>query len=110
MADTIEKDFNAAVAYVRGLPKGKSPISTSKQLDFYSRFKQVILLGYVYNRFLIMQATIGTCAEHGGSQPWAVQVEARAKWDAWKKLGDMSKDEAMKVSPLLVGIHCQVLF
>ncbi|KAF4697289.1 Acyl-CoA binding domain containing 5 [Perkinsus olseni] len=78
---TTEKDFNAAVAYVRGLPKGKSPISTSKQLDFYSRFKQ---------------ATIGTCVEHGGSQPWAVQVEARAKWDAWKKLGDMSRDEAMK--------------
>mmetsp|Transcript_10553 Transcript_10553/g.12196 ORF Transcript_10553/g.12196 Transcript_10553/m.12196 type:complete len:99 (+) Transcript_10553:2-298(+) len=78
---SVEKDFNAAVAYVRGLPKGKSPISTSKQLDFYARFKQ---------------ATLGTCAEHGGAQPWAVKVEARAKWDAWNKLGNMPKDEAMK--------------
>lgn len=28
------------------------------------------------------------------SQPWAVQIEARAKWDAWNKCKGMSKDQA----------------
>lgn len=31
-----------------------------------------------------------------GSQPWAVQLEARAKWDAWAALKGMSQEEAMK--------------
>ena len=42
------------------------------------------------------QATVGKCSEKGGTQPWAVQVEARAKWDAWNALGDMSADDAKK--------------
>lgn len=29
------------------------------------------------------------------SAPWAFQVEAKAKWTAWNKLGDMSKEDAM---------------
>lgn len=31
-----------------------------------------------------------------GAQPWAVQFEARAKWDAWAELKGMSKEEAMR--------------
>ena len=31
-----------------------------------------------------------------GKQPWAVQIEARAKWDRWAKLKGMSKEEAMQ--------------
>ena len=31
-----------------------------------------------------------------GSQPWAVQLEARAKWDAWNSVKDMDKAEAMR--------------
>ena len=31
-----------------------------------------------------------------GSQPWAVQMEARAKWDAWNSVKGMAKEEAMK--------------
>ena len=31
-----------------------------------------------------------------GKQPWAVQIEARAKWDWWAKLKGMSKEEAMQ--------------
>ena len=38
------------------------------------------------------QATTGDAT---GSQPWAVQIEARAKWDAWKAHEGMSKDAAM---------------
>ena len=30
-----------------------------------------------------------------GDQPWAVQVEARAKWDAWNSRKGMTKDAAM---------------
>lgn len=31
-----------------------------------------------------------------GSQPWAVQYEARAKWDAWNANKGMTKEDAMK--------------
>jgi diazepam-binding inhibitor (GABA receptor modulating acyl-CoA-binding protein) len=47
-------------------------------LKFYSLFKQ---------------ATEGDC---NIDQPWAVQFEARAKWDAWNELKGMSKEEAMQ--------------
>jgi diazepam-binding inhibitor (GABA receptor modulating acyl-CoA-binding protein) len=30
------------------------------------------------------------------AQPWAVQIEARAKWDAWNALKGMSKEKAMQ--------------
>lgn len=72
-------DFDKAVAYVRSLPKGQSTLTQAQQLAFYANFKQ---------------ATVGACKLHGGSQPWAVQLEARAKWDAWNGLGDRSADDA----------------
>ena len=72
-------DFDKAVAYVRSLPKGESTLTQSQQLAFYANFKQ---------------ATIGSCQQHGGSQPWAVQFEARAKWDAWNALGDKLPEQA----------------
>jgi len=72
-------EFDQAVAYVRALPKGESSISQDQQLQFYANFKQ---------------ATVGPCSQHGGSQPWAVQFEARAKWDAWNALGNKTADEA----------------
>ncbi|XP_075483110.1 uncharacterized protein LOC142523262 isoform X2 [Primulina tabacum] len=31
-----------------------------------------------------------------GSQPMALKVSARAKWNAWKKLGNMSRETAME--------------
>lgn len=46
-------------------------------LRFYSYFKQ---------------ATQGPCT---GSRPAFWDVVGRAKYDAWKKLGDISKEEAM---------------
>ncbi|KAL1501195.1 hypothetical protein ABEB36_006570 [Hypothenemus hampei] len=47
-------------------------------LRFYAYFKQ---------------ATLGPCT---GSRPAFWDVVGRAKYDAWKQLGDMSKSEAMK--------------
>ena len=31
-----------------------------------------------------------------GTQPWAVQLEARAKWGAWNSKKGIAKEEAMK--------------
>lgn len=31
-----------------------------------------------------------------GSQPYRVQVESRAKWDAWNSVKGLSKEDAMK--------------
>ncbi|KAK2144294.1 hypothetical protein LSH36_770g01024, partial [Paralvinella palmiformis] len=68
----------------RSLPRDllfTGPISPSidKKLLFYSYYKQ---------------AKFG---KNPHDQPWAIQFEAKAKWEAWKKLGDMSKEEAMKL-------------
>ena len=72
-------DFDKAVAYVRSLPKGQSTLTQAQQLSFYANFKC---------------ATVGACKQHGGSQPWAVQLEARAKWDAWNALGEKAAESA----------------
>jgi diazepam-binding inhibitor (GABA receptor modulator, acyl-CoA-binding protein) len=70
-------DFNAAVAYVRTMPKGGPVHMDNKtKLEFYSLFKQ---------------ATEGNVK---GTRPWAVNVEARAKWDAWNARKGMSSEAA----------------
>ena len=52
---------------------------------------------------LFKQATIGDC---NTSQPWAVQVTGRAKWDAWVaykgKRVDDSKKEYVKLVETLI--------
>lgn len=69
--------FEAAVEYVRSLPKdGPVQLTNEVKLIFYGLFKQ---------------ATEG---EVKGTQPWALQVEARAKWDAWNANKGMSADDA----------------
>eukprot|EP00310_Coccolithus_braarudii_P014654 CAMPEP_0183342390 /NCGR_PEP_ID=MMETSP0164_2-20130417/8503_1 /TAXON_ID=221442 /ORGANISM="Coccolithus pelagicus ssp braarudi, Strain PLY182g" /LENGTH=92 /DNA_ID=CAMNT_0025512957 /DNA_START=61 /DNA_END=339 /DNA_ORIENTATION=- len=58
--------------------KGGEAASNEEQLELYSLFKQ---------------------AKEGdvqGSQPWAVQATARAKWDAWNALKGMKKEDAAK--------------
>ena len=72
-------DFDNAVNHVRSLPKGESTITQEQQLQFYANFKQ---------------ATVGPCSQHGGAQPWAVQFEARAKWDAWNGCKGTASDDA----------------
>lgn len=65
--------------FVRSLPKdGPLQIDNATRLKFYGYFKQA------------------TQGDVQGSQPWAVQVEARAKYDAWAKLKGMPREEAMK--------------
>ena len=52
-------------------------IDNDVKLSFYKYFKQV---------------KSGDC---NTSQPWKVQFEARAKWDAWNSVKGMSKEDAM---------------
>ncbi|CAB0016025.1 unnamed protein product, partial [Nesidiocoris tenuis] len=58
--------------------KGSYQPSNSLMLDFYAYYKQ---------------ATEGT---ERGSRPSFWDVINRAKWDAWNRLGDMPKEEAMQ--------------
>merc|ERR1711997_1250159 len=72
--------FEQATEFVKNLPAdGDFVPDNALKLKFYAWFKQ---------------GTVGKCSEKGGGQPWAVQIEARAKWDAWNALGDMSADDA----------------
>ena len=75
MADT----YKAALAYVQsgGDPSMKKP-SQSQQLQFYALYKQV---------------ESGRCK---AKAPSRLQVVARAKHDAWAKLGDMTREQAQR--------------
>lgn len=74
----IEKKFKKAAYLIRNGPPRQS--SNEEKLKFYSLYKQ---------------ATEGDLPD-SVAQPWAVQLEARAKWDAWNGLKGVSKEEAMK--------------
>lgn len=71
-----EERFNKAVWLINNGPKKVS--SSEVKLRYYKYYKQ---------------ATVGDVE---GSQPWATQLEARAKWDAWRSVKGMSKTEAMQ--------------
>jgi len=80
MATATDQDrFEAAVKIIHGLPKdGPFQPSNDMKLKFYGLYKQ---------------ATLGPCT---ASQPAFWDVVNRAKWGAWKGLGDMSKEDAMR--------------
>lgn len=71
--------FEAAQAHARGLR-----LSTEKQLQLYGLFKQ---------------AREGTCT---GEAPSALNMAARAKWEAWTALGALPRAEAMAAYARLV--------
>jgi acyl-CoA-binding protein len=50
---------------------------------------ELLLILYGYYR----QSNDGPC---NNPAPYPIQQEARRKWDAWKRLGDMSKEDAMR--------------
>ena len=76
---TTEEKFHAAVNVIRSLPKnGSYQPSNELMLRFYAYFKQ---------------ATQGPC---NTSRPHFWDIVGRAKYDAYKGLGNMSKQEAMK--------------
>jgi len=67
--------FNTAAEGVKAFTKRPSD---EELLDFYGLFKQA------------------TAGDNTTGQPWAVQIEARAKWDAWTKYKGLSKADAEK--------------
>lgn len=76
----VEKLFSKAAAYVgSGSGEGElSRLSSDDQLQLYGLYKV---------------ATEGPCYD---SQPMALKVSARAKWNAWQKLGTMNPEGAME--------------
>jgi diazepam-binding inhibitor (GABA receptor modulating acyl-CoA-binding protein) len=71
----LEKEFNDMAKQVKDL---KTRPSNSDLLVLYGLYKQ---------------CTVGDCDI---SQPWAVQLEARAKWDAWNEYKGTDTAKAMK--------------
>ncbi|XGW33449.1 hypothetical protein V3C99_017680 [Haemonchus contortus] len=76
---SLDERFNAAVAIIQNLPK-EGPVSTSnsQKLEFYSLFKQ---------------STIG---DVNTERPGIFSIVERKKWDAWKAVEGLSKEEAKK--------------
>ncbi|XP_017485250.1 PREDICTED: acyl-CoA-binding domain-containing protein 5-like [Rhagoletis zephyria] len=75
---SIEEQFNAAVKVIRSLPKnGSFQPSDELKLTFYAFFKQ---------------ATEGP---NTTKKPPFYDIVNRYKWDAWKKVGEISRQEAM---------------
>ena len=74
-----EAQFKAAAAWVGSDAQKKKEFDTNEhKLEFYGFYKQ------------------GTDGDNSKSKPWAVQIEASAKWNAHEKLKGMSKEEAQQ--------------
>ncbi|KAL7141480.1 hypothetical protein ABFS83_08G055900 [Erythranthe nasuta] len=73
----LEKIFGEAVVFVSS-KKNSDQINEDVKLQLYA-LQKIALQGPCH-----------------GSQPMAFKVSARAKWNAWQKLGDMSREMAME--------------
>ncbi|XP_020619015.1 acyl-CoA-binding domain-containing protein 6-like [Orbicella faveolata] len=73
--EDLEKLFQAATEFVRTMRN----LSDEKKLAFYALYKQ---------------AKEGPC---NTSRPGFWDIVGRAKWDSWKKLGEMSKQKALEL-------------
>ncbi|WOH06647.1 hypothetical protein DCAR_0626075 [Daucus carota subsp. sativus] len=76
----LDEAFSAATAFVAttAADRSASKVSNDLQLQLYAFYKI---------------ATEGPCST---PQPSAIKMTARAKWQAWKKLGAMPPEEAMQ--------------
>ncbi|CAA0839370.1 Acyl-CoA-binding domain-containing protein 3 [Striga hermonthica] len=83
----LEKVFAEAVNYLEYGGKGKDKDCEDSKLAKLGSDVQMELYG------LHKVAVEGPCHE---PQPMAFKVAARAKWNAWQKLGSMSRDMAME--------------
>ncbi|KAK9298373.1 hypothetical protein QLX08_008278 [Tetragonisca angustula] len=72
---SLEKKFNRAAEYLQSMA---SDLNSTQLLKFYALYKQ---------------ATIGPCNTY---EPLMFMDNILKKWRAWKTLGDMSYDDAMK--------------
>ena len=63
-----------------GLSMSEARVSNSDKLKFHA---------------LYMQSRKGNCRQFGGERPNPLDVVEFFKWEAWNKLGSMSKTDAM---------------
>jgi len=78
-AAKIEAGFKGACEFVKvAKSKTGSKADNTRLLKTYALYKQAMK------------------GDVEGSQPWAIQLEARAKWDAWAELKGMSQIDAKK--------------
>jgi diazepam-binding inhibitor (GABA receptor modulating acyl-CoA-binding protein) len=71
----LAKHFDEVAKKIKEVGKGQS-LSNDDLLLMYGLYKQA------------------TAGDNTTSQPWAVQLEARAKWDAWTAHKGKSADQA----------------
>ena len=76
--DVLKQKFDVAVEEVKTAGEWSKAITNDRKLLCYAFFKQV------------------NNGDVTGTQPWAVQFEARSKWDAWNKIKGVSKEKAME--------------
>jgi len=75
----LEKRFQRAVEYIQNLPQdGPYVASAQEKLEFYALFKQ------------------STEGPNTTKKPSMLNVVSKAKWDAWTRLGKITKEEAMR--------------
>ncbi|CAM0901780.1 unnamed protein product [Alopecurus aequalis] len=74
----LDEDFSAASAFVAASAASGTSVPEEAQLRLYGLYKI---------------ATEGPCT---APQPSALKLKARAKWNAWNKLGAMPTEEAME--------------
>ncbi|XP_075493872.1 acyl-CoA-binding domain-containing protein 1-like [Primulina tabacum] len=86
----LDETFSAATAFVAAKAADRAAVKTSNevQLQLYGLYKI---------------ATEGPCS---APQPSALKMTARAKWQAWQKLGAMPPEEAMqKYIDIVTGLY-----
>ena len=74
----LQKEFEECVNLVKNGSWGDK-VPYQRKLKLYGLYKRI------------------TVGENTTSQPWSVQLEARAKWDAWKAVEKISKEDYMKL-------------
>jgi len=77
---TLEERYNKALEFIKSPPAGYPEIDldNNQRLAFYAIFRQI------------------KDGPAKGPQPSRLKIVERAKYDAWKSLGKISKEEAMK--------------
>jgi diazepam-binding inhibitor (GABA receptor modulator, acyl-CoA-binding protein) len=75
---TTKEAFDVAVKEVQTAEAWSKAITTDRKLLCYAFYKQALV------------------GDVKGDQPWAVQFEARSKYDAWAKIEGTTAEDAMK--------------
>jgi len=85
MSLSVEEEFKFSVSQIN---KGTFNLTNDEKLNFYAYYKQ---------------ATIGKCNK---VKPSVLNLVETYKWENWNKLGQMSKNEAMKkYNDLFIDIY-----